>query len=222
MHRLLPSLALAAALVTLQTPGGAAGISSTFQTPGQPRPALTPNQWSIDASHSSAGFSVRHMMVATVRGQLGPITGTVEYDGKDVRSIKADVRIDVKQLTTHNAKRDDHLRSDDFFDAAHHPVVTFKSKRVEPGSPGAFKMVGDLTIRGTTREVVLDVEGPTPMVKDQTGVRTGATGTTKVKRLEYGLKYNRMIEAGPVVGDDVTITIDIELMRPILPGTTQP
>jgi polyisoprenoid-binding protein YceI len=162
------------------------------------------------------------MMVSTVRGQLGPISGTVEYDGKDVRSVKADVRIDVKGITTQNAKRDDHLRSDDFFDVAQHPVLTFKSKRVEPGSAGQFKLVGDLTIRGTTKEVALDVEGPTPAVKDRSGVRIGATATTKVKRLEYGLKYNSMIEAGPVVGDDVTITIDIELTRPSAPGSTQP
>jgi polyisoprenoid-binding protein YceI len=216
MTRILPILALAAGLVVTGR-----AETSLVQTPGQ-RPALAPNQWLIDTSHSAASFSVRHMMVSTVRGQLGPIAGTIEYDGKDVRSIKADVRIDVKGLTTQNAKRDDHLRSDDFFDAATHPVLTFKSKRVEPGAAGQFKLVGDLTIRGTTKEVVLDVEGPNPIVKDRAGIRTGATATTKVKRLEYGLKYNSMIEAGPVVGDDVTITIDIELMRPAPPGTTQP
>ena len=214
---MLSTLALVAGLAL--TAG--AEIPSALRT-GQARAALAPNQWQIDPSHSSAGFSVRHMMVTTVRGTLGPMSGSVEYDGKDVRSIKADVRIDVKHLTTQNAKRDDHLRSDDFFDAAHHPVITFKSKRVEPGADGRFKLIGDLTIRGTTKEVTLDVEGPTPIVKDQPGVRTGATATTKVKRLEYGLKYNRMIEAGPVVGDDVAITIDVELMRPSMPGTMQP
>jgi polyisoprenoid-binding protein YceI len=161
------------------------------------------------------------MMVTTVRGQLGPITGTVEYDGKDVTSARADVRIDVNGLTTQNAKRDGHLRSDDFFDAANHPAITFKSKRVEAGSAGAFKLIGDLTIRGTTREVALNVEGPTPPVKGMGAVRMGATATTKINRLEYGLKWNSMVEAGPVVSDEVAITIDLELTRPASPAGTQ-
>ena len=195
------------------------------QTPSpQPpaaKPQLGPTQWTVDPSHSAANFSVRHMMVTTVRGQLGPIAGTVEYDGKDVRSVNADVRIDVNGITTQNAKRDGHLRSDDFFDAANHPSITFKSKRVEPGSAGAFKLIGDLTIRGTTKEVVLSVEGPTPPVKGMGGFRVGATATTRINRLEYGLKWNSMVEAGPVVSDEVSITIDLELTRPALPAGTQ-
>ena len=150
----------------------------------------------------------------------GPISGTIEYDGKDVRSVKADVRIDINGIDTQNEKRDGHLRSPDFFDAANHPILTFKSKRVEPGSGGAFKLVGDLTIRGTTKEVVLDVDAPSPIVKGMGGgLVTGTTATTRIKRLEYGLKYNSMVEAGPVVGDEVTITIDIEVGRPSAPGT---
>ena len=189
--------------------------------PAQAKPQLGPNQWNVDSSHSAANFSVRHMMVSTVRGQLGPITGTVEYDGKDVRSAKADVRIDVNGITTQNAKRDGHLRSDDFFDAANHPSITFKSKRVEAGSAGAFNLIGDLTIRGTTKEVALNVEGPTPPVKGMGGLRIGATATTKINRLEYGLKWNSMVEAGPVVSDEVSITIDLELTRPAPPAGTQ-
>jgi polyisoprenoid-binding protein YceI len=175
--------------------------------------AQNTNQWTIDSSHSAAHFSVRHLMVSTVRGQLGQVSGVIEYDGKDVRSIKADVKIDVKGLTTQNQKRDEHLRSADFFDAANHPAMTFKSKRIEPGADGAFKMVGDLTIRGTTREVVLAVEAPSPVTKGLGGLVTGTTATTKIKRFDYGLKYNSMVEAGPVVGDEVTITIDVELGR---------
>ena len=185
------------------------------------KPQLAPNQWTVDASHSAAHFSVRHMMVTTVRGQLGPITGTVEYDGKDVRTTRADVRVDVAGINTQNAKRDAHLRSDDFFDVANHPFITFKSKRVDAGADGSFKLIGDLTIRGNTREVALNVEGPTPPVKGMGGVRIGATGTTKVRRLEYGLKWNSMIEAGPVVSDEVTLTIDLELTRPAMPAGTQ-
>ncbi len=192
--------------------------SSAPPAPGTQKPASS-SQWQIDSSHSAAHFSVRHLMVSTVRGQLGRVSGTIDYDGKDVRSITANVTIDVNGINTQEPKRDAHLRSADFFDAANHPAITFKSKRVEPGTGGAFKLVGDLTIRGTTKEVALDVEAPSPVTKGMRGVVTGTTATTKIKRLEYGLKYNSMVEAGPVVGDDVTITIDIEINRPAPPGT---
>jgi polyisoprenoid-binding protein YceI len=219
MTRLATSLAAAAlaasVLTTAQTPAPAP--QTTAARPAQP--ALEPNQWRIDASHSAANFSVRHLMVSTVRGRLGSISGIVEYDGKDIRTVKADVTIDVNGINTQNEKRDGHLRSPDFFDAANHPNVTFKSKRVEPGSGGAFKLIGDLTIRGTTKEVTLDVEAPSPIVKARNGLVTGTTATTRIKRLEYGLKYNSMVEAGPVVGDEVTITIDLEIGRPASPGT---
>jgi polyisoprenoid-binding protein YceI len=184
-----------------------------------PQPPLGPNQWRIDGSHSAANFSVRHLMVSTVRGQLGRITGTLEYDGKDVQSIKADVTIDVNAINTQNEGRDKHLRSPDFFDVPNHPNITFKSKRIEAAGNGKFKMIGDLTIRGTTKEVAMDVEGPSPVVKTQRGIATGASATTKINRQEYGLKYSNMVEAGPVVGDEVTITIDIEATRPNAPGT---
>jgi polyisoprenoid-binding protein YceI len=201
-----------------QTPPAQTPPAGQQQRP--PQPPLGPNQWRIDGNHSAANFSVRHLMVSTVRGQLGRITGALEYDGKDVRSIKADVSIDVNGISTQNEGRDKHLRSDDFFDVANHPNITFKSKRVEPAGDGKFKLIGDLTIRGTTKEVTLDVDGPSPVVKGPRGLVTGATATTKIKRLEYGLKYNNMVEAGPVVGDDVTITIDIEAGRPTAPGTS--
>jgi polyisoprenoid-binding protein YceI len=186
-----------------------------------PSPSLGPAEWRIDSSHSAAQFGVRHMMVSTVRGQLGRISGNIEYDGKDVRSVKADIAIDVNGINTQNEKRDAHLRTPDFFDAATHPNLTFKSKRVEAGAAGRFKLIGDLTIRGTTKEVALDVEGPSPVLKEPRGVRIGASATTKISRLEYGLKWNNLIEAGPVVGDEVSITIDLELTRPSPPGTSE-
>jgi polyisoprenoid-binding protein YceI len=185
-------------------------------------PPLGPTEWRIDAGHSAASFSVRHNVVATVRGQLGRISGKVEYDGKDVKSVAADVAIDIKGISTQNERRDNHLRSADFFDAENHPTLTFKSKRVEPGAAGKFKLIGDLTIRGNTKEVALDVEGPSPVMKSQRGVLTGATATTKISRKEYGILWNNLIEAMPVVGDEVTVTIDLELNRPALPGATQP
>jgi polyisoprenoid-binding protein YceI len=197
-----------------QTPPAAQG-----QPERPPQPPLGPNQWRLDSNHSAAHFSVRHLMVSTVRGQLGRIGGTLEYDGKDINTVKADVTIDVNGIDTQNENRDKHLRTADFFDVANHPSITFKSKRVEPGANGQFKLIGDLTIRGTTKEVALDVEGPSPVTKGPRGVLTGATATTRVNRLQYGLKWNNMIETGPVVSDEVRITIDIEANRPIHPGT---
>jgi polyisoprenoid-binding protein YceI len=221
MNRLATFLAaagLAASVATsAQTPAPAAAAQAPAARPAQA--PLGPNQWRIDGSHSAANFAVRHLMVSTVRGRLGAVSGTVEYDGKDVRSVKAEVTIDVTGIDTQNEKRDGHLRSPDFFDAPNHPNITFTSKRVEPGSAGAFKLIGDLTIRGTTKEVALDVEAPSPIVKGQRGLVTGTTATARIKRLEYGLKYNSMVEAGPVVGDEVTITIDLEIGRPSAPGT---
>ena len=186
----------------------------------QQRPPLGPNQWNIDRSHSGASFSVRHNVVSTVRGQLGAITGVIEYDGKDVKSIKADVSIDVTKINTQSEGRDRDLRSDNFFNTEMYPNMTFKSKRVEPVGDGRFKLTGDLTIRDKTKEVTLDVEGPASVVKGPRGVMTGATATTKISRKEFGILYNRMIEAMPVVGDEVTVTIDLELNRPALPGST--
>jgi polyisoprenoid-binding protein YceI len=186
-----------------------------------PQPPLGPNEWRIDRSHSQANFSVRHNVVSTVRGQLGAISGTIEYDGKDVRSINADVTIDVTAVNTGNQGRDNDLRGDSFFNTATFPNMTFKSKRVEPVSDGKFKLVGDLTIRDKTNEVVLDVEGPSAVVKGPRGVLTGATATTKISRQAFGVLWNRMIESMPVVGDEVTVTIDLELNRPAMPGATQ-
>lgn len=202
-----------------QTPPAAPGAAQPQRPPQVP---LGPNEWAIDASHSAASFSVRHNVVATVRGSLGRITGKTEYDGKDVKSIKADVSIDMNGINTQNENRDKHLRSPDFFDVANHPALTFKSKRVEPGAAGKFKLVGDLTIRGNTKEVVLDVEGPSPIMSTTGGrgpsVLTGATATTKISRKEFGVLWNNLIEALPVVGDEVTVTIDLELRRTALPG----
>jgi polyisoprenoid-binding protein YceI len=180
--------------------------------PAQAHPATA--TWHVDPAHSSAGFSVKHMMVSTVRGTLGPISGTVEYDGKDVSSIKTDITIDVTRINTGNASRDKDLRDSGFFEVSKYPTMKFKSKRAEPGTPGQFRLIGDLTMHGITKEVTLSVEGPSPAVKDQNGgLRVGATATTKLNRREFGLNYNSMIEAGAVVGDEVTVTIDIEISK---------
>ena len=202
-----------------QNPPAAQAPAAQPQRP--PEPPLGPTQWRIDRSHSGANFSVKHNVVSTVRGQLGSISGTIEYDGKVVNSVKADVSIDVTRINTQNDGRDNHLRRDDFFNTEQFPNMTFKSKRVEPVSAGHFRLVGDLTIRDKTNEVVLDVDGPAPVVKSSRGVITGASATTKISRKAFGVLWNNMIEAMPVVGDEVTVTIDLELNRPALPGSTQ-
>jgi polyisoprenoid-binding protein YceI len=168
----------------------------------------------IDTAHSSAAFSVRHMMVSNVKGTLGPVKGTATWDGKDVKTVKADVTIDATGLTTYNEQRDKHLKSPDFFDVEKNPTVTFKSKRVEGGSAGKFKLVGDLTMRGVTKEVVLDVEGPTPPITAQGKTRVGATASTKLNRQDYGVSWSRSIDGGGVVvGDEVTVTLELELVQ---------
>jgi polyisoprenoid-binding protein YceI len=221
----LAALTLAAAVPVLTQ--GAAQNPPAAQAPAAPQaqrppqPPLGASEWRIDGNHSAANFSVKHNVVSTVRGQLGKISGTIEYDGKDIKTVKADVAIDMQGINTQNQSRDNHLRSPDFFDVANHPQLTFKAKRVEPGAAGHFKLVGDLTIRGNTREVTLDVEGPSPVVKGPRGVLTGASATTKISRKEFGVLWNNLIESMPVVGDEVSITIDLELNRPAMPGTQQ-
>lgn len=179
------------------------------------QPPADPNTWTIDTSHSAAGFAVKHMLVSTVRGTLGPVTGTVTWDGKNLSSVKANVSIDVAGIDTANENRDNHLRSADFFDAANHPKVTFVSKRVEPGAGGGFKLVGDLTMRGVTKEVVLDVEGPTSAITDMQGnQRVGATATTRLNRKDFNIVWNRALDGGGVVvSDEVDVTIDLALVK---------
>lgn len=181
----------------------------------QPAPAAAdPNLWTIDASHSGASFGVKHMLVSTVRGTLGPVTGKVWYDGKNLSSIKADVAIDVKGLSTSNDRRDAHLRTPDFFAADQFPTITFKSKRVVPGTAGAFKLIGDLTIRDVTKEVTLDVDALPAAITAQGAQRTATSATTTVNRFDYNLKWNSLIEAGgAVVGPDVKIQIDLEVVK---------
>jgi polyisoprenoid-binding protein YceI len=150
-----------------------------------------------------------------VRGAFSRITGTLVFDDQDVTKSTVEVSIDVSTVDTREPDRDKDLRSDRFFDVAHFPTMTFKSKKVEQAGAGKLKVTGDLTIRGTTKEVVLDVDGPTPPVKDPWGnQRTAATATAKVNRQDFGVKWNAKLDnGGVVVGDDVSITIDVELVQ---------
>jgi polyisoprenoid-binding protein YceI len=155
------------------------------------------------------------MMVSTVRGDFSKVAGTIEYDPANPTASKVEATIDVGTINTREAKRDTHLRSEDFFDTAKFPSMKFVSKRVEPAGSGRLKVTGDLTMRGVTREVVLDVEGPTQEVKDARGnIKMGASATTRVNRKDFGLVWNRALDGGGVVvGDEVTINLDVELNK---------
>jgi polyisoprenoid-binding protein YceI len=177
-------------------------------------PAAT-TDWQIDPAHTAAGFSVKHLMISTVRGQFKGVSGTVVWDDQDITKSKIDVTIDATTIDTSEPKRDEDLKSDKFFDVAKYPTITFKSKNIERVSSGKLKIVGDLTIHGVTKEVVLDVEGPTGPIKDPWGnTRVAASAATRVNRQDYGVKWNANIDGGGVVvGDDVNITIDIEMVK---------
>jgi polyisoprenoid-binding protein YceI len=179
-----------------------------------PAAAATSN-WQIDPMHSAAQFSVRHMAISTVRGGFSNVKGTVVVDEQNISKSTVNITIDVTTVDTREPDRDKDLKSDKFFDAAKFPTMTFKSKNVEQVSPGKLKVTGDLTIRGVTKEVVLDVDGPTAPVKDPWGYqRAAASATTKINRQDFGVKWNATLDnGGVVVGDDVSVTIDVEMTR---------
>src|SRR5256885_15339658 len=168
------------------------------------------SEWKIDPQHSSAQFSVRHMAIATVRGAFSKVNGTVVLDDKDLPKSSVDVTIDVSTVDTREPARDNDLRSDKFFDVAPFPTMTFKSKKVEQIAPGNLKVTGDLPTRGTTKEVVLDVDGPTPPVKDPwANVRAAVTATSKLNRQDFGVKWNATLDnGGGGGGGDVNFTSD--------------
>ena len=171
--------------------------------------------WQIDPNHSSAQFAVRHLAISTVRGAFTKVNGAVELDDKDISKSSVDVTIDAASVDTRVPDRDKDLRSDHFFDVEKYPTITFKSTKVEQVAPGKLKVTGDLTIHGVTKQVVLDVDGPTPPVKDPWGnQRAAVNATTKINRQDYGVKWNATMDGGGlVVGDDVAITIDAEMVQ---------
>lgn len=171
--------------------------------------------WQIDPAHTAAQFSVKHLAISTVRGGFSNVKGTVILDDQDVSKSSVDVTIDVSTVDTRTPDRDKDLKSDKFFDVAHYPTMTFKSTKVEQAGAGKLKVTGDLTIRGTTKPVVLDVDGPTAPVKDPWGnQRSAVTATTKINRQDFGVKWNATMDnGGVVVGDEVSITIDAEMVQ---------
>ena len=172
------------------------------------------SEWTIDASHSNAQFAVRHFMVSTVRGTFGTMSGSVSLNEEDVTKSSLKAEIDVASVDTREAKRDEHLKSPEFFDVEKHPTMRFVSKKIEQVGDTRFKVTGDMTMKGTTKEVVFDVEGSTTPIKDPWGNnRLGGVATAKINRTDFGLTYNSVLETGGVsIGEEVTITIDFELV----------
>ena len=190
-----------------QTVASAVLVCALLLLPNLPAAAQT-DTWRLDPPHSAAQFSVRHLGISTVRGTFTKISGVVENPG-DPSKASVDVTIDTSSVDSRVQMRDNDLRSAHFFDVAQYPTITFKSKRVEDAGPGKLKVTGDLAIHGVTKEVVLDVDGPTPPMKDPKGnSHRGVSATTTIKRSDYGMNFMQ----GPV-GDEVNIQLDVELIN---------
>ena len=179
--------------------------------PGLARAAAT--EWTIDAGHSTAGFAVRHLVISQVRGAFSKFSGTVKLDEADLARSSVEATIDVTSIDTRVADRDAHLKSPDFLDAARYPAITYRSTQVARVGEGRLRVTGDLTLHGVTRPVTLDV-AVTPAVKGMAGeTRRGFSATAQIARKDFGLTWNKVVEAGPAVGDEVTITLDLEAVK---------
>jgi polyisoprenoid-binding protein YceI len=183
-----------------------AGLAATLAFPA----VAATSSWQIDPAHSAAQFAVKHLAISTVRGAFTKVQGTVQFDDQDITKSTVEVTIDAGSVDTREPNRDKDLRSDHFFDVEHFPTITFKSKKVEQLSPGKLKMTGDLTIHGVTKEVVLDVDGPTAPIKDpfSNGQRMGVNASTKISRKDFGVGANY---GAAMIGDEISITIDAEM-----------
>jgi len=177
-------------------------------------PLMAQTAWDVDTAHSSVQFRVKHLMISNVSGSFDKMSGKITFDGENFTAVTAEAVIQSGSINTREPKRDEHLRSADFFDTETYPTIAFKSKRVENIQDNRFQLVGDLTMRGTTREVILDVEA-TPVVKGMSGEsRIGVHAVTRINRQDYGIKWNRALDAGGVVvGNRVDITLDLELVK---------
>lgn len=175
------------------------------------------NTYNIDPSHSSANFTIKHMMIAKVHGGFEKMSGQFKYDAANLANSSIDVTIEAGSINTREAQRDTHLKSADFFDVEKYPTLTFKSTRFLKSADGDLEITGDLTIHGVTNSVILKVDGPSEELKDPWGnAKIGASATTKIKRKDFGLTWNAALEAGGLlVGDDVNITIDVQFVKAV-------
>ena len=170
--------------------------------------------WVIDASHSQVTFTVRHMMISNVRGRFETFSGSVDFNEQDPAKSSVDVAIETASVNTRDEKRDGHLKSGDFFEAEKYPQLTFKSKRVQKTSESTGRITGDLTIRGVTKEVVLEVEYNGQAKSPWGTTSAGFTASTKINRKDWGLNWNVALETGGLlVGDEVKIDIELEIVK---------
>ncbi|NUN05519.1 MAG: YceI family protein [Bdellovibrio sp.] len=172
--------------------------------------------WNIDPAHSSANFSIKHMMIAKVHGAFEKLSGTLQYDAANPAQASIEAVIEAASINTHEAQRDGHLKSADFFDVEKFPTLSFKSTKVDVDGHD-LKVTGLLKIKDVSKEVVFAVEGPSAELKDPYGnIKIGVSATTKIKRKDFGLTWNAALEAGGVlVGDDVTITLDVQFAKKV-------
>lgn len=173
------------------------------------------NTYQIDPAHSSVQFSIRHMMISNVRGSFSAVSGTLEYDSDNVADSKVTAEIDISTLSTGDTTRDGHVKSPDFFDVANHPKMTFVSKRFEKAGDEEYKVTGDLTMHGITKEVVLTVSDVTPEGKDLWGnIRIGAVARGQVNRKDFGLTWGAVLETGGVaLGDTVKLDMELQFVK---------
>jgi len=178
-------------------------------------PQTAVSTWNIDPVHSVAEFKVKHMMISNVKGQFTSVSGLLALDEDDLANSSVEASIEAASINTRDAQRDAHLKSPDFFDVEKFPTLSFKSSRVQRTGDGELAVKGDLTIHGVTRPVAFAVEGPTTAAKDPWGnTRVGLSATTKINRKDFGLTWNAALETGGIlVGDEVTITLDVEFVK---------
>lgn len=175
---------------------------------------MSKSVWQIDPAHTGVEFAVKHMMISTVRGRFGEVSGQIVLDESDLGNSSVEVEIDASSIDTRQKDRDDHLRSADFFDVENHPKLVFKSRRVESAGDGTFRVIGDLTIRGVTREVVLEGtdegRGRDPWGNE----KAGFSAQTKIDRRDFGLTWNSALETGGVlVGTEVKIFLEVQAAK---------
>jgi polyisoprenoid-binding protein YceI len=178
-------------------------------------PQTSTTTWNIDPAHSIAEFKVKHMMIANVKGQFSEVSGALVLDESDLANSRIEASIEAASVHTRDEQRDAHLKSADFFDVEKFPTLTFKSKGISVVKDGELSVEGDLTIRGVTRKVRFAVEGPTPPTKDPWGnTRVAISASTRINRKDFGLTWNAALETGGLlVGDEVTITLDVEFVK---------
>ncbi len=174
----------------------------------------TRTTWTIDPAHTSVEFSVKHLMITTVKGRFAGVKGTVTIDEEDLAGSEVEVTIDASSIDTREEQRDAHLRSADFLAVETFPTITFKSRRISDVAGDSFKVIGDLIIRGVSREVVLDVTSEGRATDPWGGDRAAFDATTKIKRSDFGLTWNQALETGGVlVGDELKISLDLQVIR---------